>query len=275
MTDPTQTTVQDAGAAVGGAAPAVNPLSALLGNGQIPWLLIGGVAAAAWVWEQTQGKKQRRATAAAGLDDDEEEDEDEEADSDPVGWTDKRIGKRRAKAAATSLAAINGPISDTFIKPARLAQKGDCDGAVSLLDRQTRASQGAYGPRKTPLVRRSLKRSALLVTAKCPKEVEELLGANEELQAETEAETGLKSPASARAFVHRKQEYQFDPQKGIDVARTRGEAGRFKRKRAGTAPLEYRRKGNSAYRVINLDTGEEHEQRIPTGKPRGRPRKLK
>jgi len=276
--DPSTSPVTDAVAAAqglpqssGGAAPAAAPQPLPAADApQIPWLLVGGVALAAWLWEKFSKKK----TKLEALDDEEEEEgEDEEEDEDSsssVGWTDERIGKGRKR----RMGDLRGPISDTYIQPARLARDGNCDEAVSLLDRQARASEGAYGPRKSPIVRRALKRSALVVTEKCPKEVSELVGATEELREEAEAKTGLRLPTTGRAFVHREQEYQFDPQRGIDVHRTRGEAGRFRRRTKG-AKLEYRKKGASAYRVINLDTGEEHEQKVSTGRPRGRPRKLK
>lgn len=259
-------------------APASTPPQAqaggvpLLGpDGAFPWLLVGGVALAAWWWENRYGKKSK-ASLGDDQDDDEPEDDDDESpesSSDDTAWSDTPIKRKHKK----QLADLRGPISDTYIQPVKLAQDGNCEEAVKLLDRQTRASAGAYGPKKTPIVRRALQRSATVVTQKCPKEVQELVGATEELEEETEQATGLKTPASARAFIHRKQEYQFDPQKGIAVERTRGEAGRFKKRSAGRT-LEYRRKGANAYRVTDLETGETKEQRIPTGKPRGRPRKL-
>lgn len=264
-------------AAAASAASTPQTLPAADPSAQIPWLLIGGVALAAWLWEK-YGTKKDRLSASEDEDDSEEEKDEDEADEDSgdsVGWTDQRISKGRRRKQTAGLADLRGPISDTYIQPARLARDGNCDEAVSLLDRQARSSEGAFGPRKSPIVRRALKRSALVVTERCPKEVSDLVGASEELREEAEASTGLRLPSTGRAFVHRKQEYQYDPQKGTDVHRTRGEAVRFRKKRAGAATLEYRPKGEGAYRVINLDTGEAHEQKVPTGKPRGRPRKLK
>lgn len=234
----------------------------------MPWLLLAGVAGAAWWWERSyRGKGEKGGGGSKKLGRHQEEDDDEEYEDEvqEIDWTDEPIKKSRRRRAA-QLADISGPISDTYIQPVKLAAKGECEEAVRLLDRQSRASEGAYGPRKTPVVRRALRRSAVAVTEKCPKEVSALLGSSEALREELEPDVALVQPSTARAFVH--------PRESALVPRTRGEAGRFKKRTQGGDSLEYRKKGDTAWRVKNLKTGEETEKKMPTGKPRGRPKKL-
>lgn len=240
---------------------------------QFPWLLLGGTLLAAWWWEK---KYRKKGESTAGLDEDEEE-----ADAVDVEWTDQPI-PRKSKKRLSALADLGGPVSDTYIQPIKLAANGHCDEAVKLLEKQSRAGDNVHGEKKKLVVRRALRRASVAVTEGCPKEVAELANASADLLEEIESVTSVRLPTTGRVFVPTRDDLllptrggakSFDPRTGIPVPRTRGEAGRLKR-RTGGKTLEYRRKGDAAWRVIDEETGEETERRVPTGKPRGRPKKL-
>lgn len=292
MTDPLATQpAQPAQTAL--PAPQTDLLSGLFQT-QIPWLLVGAVAVAAWWWEETEGKKQKRAELRGAEEDEEEDDEEDDAEeADEVGWTDERIrrpSRRKHSADLGDMADLRGPISDTYIQPIKLAAEGHCDEAVALLDKQTRQGAATAG-RKSPIVRRALRRSAEIVTERCPKQVSQLVGEHEASLLEAEEEVGFKpshdvllDPAKSKSIRRRPEkqaphiltdELHYDPETGTVVPRERGEASRFTVRTKTGKKYEYRRKGASKYRVTDTETGETRERSIPSGRPAGRPKKLK
>jgi hypothetical protein len=263
----------------------------------MPWLLIGGVLAAAWWWEKKfRGKSVGEAAMSLLSDDEADDSEDEDEDESPVDdvdWTDAPVGKGRK---GKQLSDIAGPITDLYVQPIKLAAKGYCDDAVSTLERAARQGD-QIAERKKPVVRRALRRAALIVTEKCPKEVAEAAAPTEweeGVAAEVE-KLDVRLPTSGRSHVFTRDEIKlpgpkgarsFSPTRGTKVVRTRGEGGRFRRKirtsykrresyvPASETTLEYRRKGANEWRVLDLHTGAETRKKVPTGKPRGRPKKL-
>lgn len=260
-----------------------------------PWLLVGGILLAAWWWEKKfKGKSVSGAIADTllGDDDDDEDSDDEEQDVADVDWTDEPVGKGRTKRRGRpALSDVGGPVTDVYIQPIKLATTGNCDEAVALLDQQSRKAAN-WGPSKKQVVRRALRRAATLVTEKCPKQVYSLIEASaereqewqDEVDSEVQRADTLRRPEASIEWQNRprrrdvmlpgpKGARSFDPRKGTVVRRDRGEGGRFKRK-TGTQNLEYRRKGPNKWRVLDLHTGAQSEKTVPTGKPRGRPKKL-
>lgn len=269
-------------------APAdAQPASALP---SIPWALVGGVLFAAWLWE----KHAEKTKGVAGHDEDDEESEDEdegdeenEDEVSDVEFTDEPIKKGRKRHSTGGLNDVSdvaGPITDTYVQPIKLAAKGRCKEAVDLLDKQSRSNFERN--RKPTVVRAALRRSAKIVTEKCKKQVLDLVEARAAWDKEIEEEVervGIQLPSTGRRFAPSREDVMvpgprgarsFDPREALPVRRTRGEAGRFKRRAKAGGEQEYRREGEQGWRILDLHTGAVTRRKLPTGRPRGRPKKL-
>lgn len=268
-----------------GAAPADQSAVLAPEQPQVPWVLVGGVLLAAWLWEKHF--KKEKSLGEDEDDEDEEDDSDDEEASD-VGFTDEPIKKgrkRRSTAGMDDVADVDGPITHTYIQPIKLATNGRCKAAVDLLDKLSKADVHVHSPKRM-VVRRALRRAASVVTDKCKKQVLDLIDARREWDESIEEDierVDIQLPSTGRRFVPTREDVMvpgpkgarsFDPRHGLDVPRTRGEGKRHKRKTEEGKELEYRPEGERGWRVLDLHTGTVTSRKIPTGRPRGRPKKL-